>query len=109
MPVSKCILKNLRKGEAKDLPDIVIEGHQKKIIGRNTETMIESSSVSREHRKLNCQIVLKTLNFIFDSSVCSSTTLVVVKPKLEDSVILVRFIGKSPAGKHLELCLAIKI
>lgn len=73
MPVEKCILKNLRKGEAKDLPDIIIEGTRKKTIGRNTETLIESSSVSREH--------------------------LMIKPKLEDSVILIRFIGKSPAGK----------
>jgi hypothetical protein len=53
MSVEKiCILKNLRIGEAKELPDIVVQGNGKKTIGRNTETMIESSSVSREHREL---------------------------------------------------------
>lgn len=46
-----CILKNLRIGEAKDLPDIEIKETSKKIIGRNIETKIESSSVSREHSK----------------------------------------------------------
>lgn len=47
-----CILKNIKRGEAKDLPDIIITGSEKKkVIGRNTETQIESSSVSREHRK----------------------------------------------------------
>jgi hypothetical protein len=52
MSVEKiCILKNLRIGEAKELPDIVVPGGGKKTIGRNTETMIESSSVSREHRE----------------------------------------------------------
>lgn len=53
MSIKKCILKNLRKGDAKELPDIVIEGTSKKTIGRNTETLIESSAVSREHRKLH--------------------------------------------------------
>lgn len=46
-----CILKNLGKGEAKGLPDIVIQGSAKKIIGRSAETAIESSSISREHCK----------------------------------------------------------
>lgn len=49
--VKSCILQNLRKGEAKDLPDIVIQDGGKKVIGRNIESLIESSSVSREHRK----------------------------------------------------------
>lgn len=49
----KCILKNLRKGEARDLPDIVVQGTSKKVIGRNMETLIESASVSREHRKFH--------------------------------------------------------
>lgn len=78
------------------MPDIIIEGHQKKIIGRNTETMIESSSVSREHRKFPTY-------FLFTSDLISLLLFfsVVIKPKLEDSVMFVRFIGKSPAGKQL--------
>lgn len=47
----KCVLKTIKKGEALNLPDIVIEGGGKKVIGRSTETMIESPAVSREHRK----------------------------------------------------------
>jgi hypothetical protein len=53
MSTTKCVLKNLRKGEARDLPDIEINDSGKKVIGRNQETQIESPAVSREHRKHN--------------------------------------------------------
>ncbi|CRL02547.1 CLUMA_CG015864, isoform A [Clunio marinus] len=67
----KCILRNLKIGEARNLPDIIIAGSEKKTIGRSMETMIESSFVSREH--------------------------LVIKPKFDDSIVLIRFVGKSPA------------
>jgi hypothetical protein len=49
MSTNICILKNLRIGEAQSLPDIEIIDSSKKVIGRNIETKIESSMVSREH------------------------------------------------------------
>lgn len=88
-----CILKNIKRGEAKDLPDIIIAGSEKKkIIGRNTETQIESSSVSREHRKN-----FKPQDFLI-SHRKKFLPAVVIKPKIDEKIILIRFIGKSPAG-----------
>lgn len=58
-----CVLKNLRKGEALKLPDIVISEPGKKIIGRSAETQIESSSVSREHCKLRKKILRCKIDF----------------------------------------------
>lgn len=45
------VLKNLKIGEAEQLPDIIIKGKEKRTIGRSTETMISSPTVSREHCK----------------------------------------------------------
>jgi hypothetical protein len=45
------ILKNLKIGEAESLPDIIIKGKEKRTIGRSTETMIATPTVSREHCK----------------------------------------------------------
>lgn len=45
------ILRNLKIGEAKSLPDIVISGKEKRTVGRSVETQITSPTVSREHRK----------------------------------------------------------
>lgn len=53
MSTNICILKNMRIGEAKELPDIEIKEPSKKVIGRSTETMIESSIVSREHSEFH--------------------------------------------------------
>ena len=96
MPVEKCILKNLRKGEAANLPDIIVEGTSKKVIGRNTETLIESPAVSREHRKFYLLMLLLMSRNLFSYHYLA----VIIKPKLEDSVVLVRFVGKSPACEY---------
>lgn len=61
---TKCILKNLRKGLAKELPDIEINDSGKKVIGRNQESQIESPAVSREHRKQNCTVLFDFLILI---------------------------------------------
>lgn len=99
--MSRCILKNVGTGEARLLPDIIISSADKrkvcenlfcfdlicaknifnyllfiyllfKIVGRNVESGIQTPIVSREH--LLC------------------------KPKFDEKVLLIRHLGKSPAG-----------
>lgn len=91
------VLKNLKIGEAESLPDIIITSKEKQMLGRSQETMITAATVSREHCKFSFQDCPQSYSFSILSFFLP--LLVLIKPKFEDKVLLVRLVGKSPACK----------